>query len=312
MPNNLPVVSIIIPCYNYARFLSDAIGSALEQAYEQCEVIVVDDGSTDNTSEVAASFGKRIRYIYQENKGHSAARNTGIQASSGEFVVYLDADDVLKPQMVAHSLQTMKRLGEEFGIVAGRCSRIDREGCDLVFTVEFPAVDCEVTALDLLIRNRFPPTLLARREVFDKCGGWDEQLLGSEDRDMWLRVALKYKILRSGEVFLSLRRHGDNVSGDGVMMARGIKRVQEKALEAGVITGWKNVYRLKAKSFYLYQKGMMGALKCPFRSFLNVVVSVVMWPVFYDIENLGEKRWFRFKMMGWILSQYLKQEGKEG
>lgn len=306
MSKEMPMVSIIIPCFNYARFLSEAIDSALGQTYEECEVIVVDDGSTDNSAEVAQKYGKSIRYLYQENQGHSAARNTGIRMARGEFVVFLDADDVLQPRMVATSMNTMNRVGEDFGIVACKFSMIDQDGNYLAKTSGFPAEDCEITALDLLIKNRFPPTILARIQIFDECGVWDEQLLGSEDRDMWLRTALKFRIFRSSEELFFMRRHGGNISGNGVMMAKAIKRVQQKAMDAGVLTGWEKIYRLKAKSFYLYQKGMMSALQRPFRSYFNVAASIALWPVFIDVKALGEKRWFRLKMMGWILSQYVR------
>ncbi|MEX0882819.1 MAG: glycosyltransferase family A protein, partial [Cyclobacteriaceae bacterium] len=91
---NLQVVSIIIPCYNHGAYLSDAIESCLKQTYQAIEIIVVDDGSTDNTPEVAQLY-PNVKYIYQENQGLSSARNTGIKRSKGGFLVFLDADDLL-------------------------------------------------------------------------------------------------------------------------------------------------------------------------------------------------------------------------
>jgi len=94
----VPKVSIIIPTYNYAHFITEAIQSVLSQTFQDFEVIVVDDGSTDNTREVLAQFGNKIRYIYQENRGLSAARNTGILNSSGQYLCFLDSDDSLLPE----------------------------------------------------------------------------------------------------------------------------------------------------------------------------------------------------------------------
>ena len=90
-------VSVIIPTYNYGRFIAETIESALGQTLLPHEVIVVDDGSTDETAEVVASFGERVRYIYQENAGVCAARNRGVAASSGDLIAFLDADDIWEP-----------------------------------------------------------------------------------------------------------------------------------------------------------------------------------------------------------------------
>src|SRR5262249_26693584 len=94
-----PLVSIIIPCYNQAHYLSDAIDSVRKQTYSHAEIIVVDDGSTDNTSNVAALY-KDVKYIKQRNQGLSAARNSGLQQSKGHVLVFLDADDRLLPNAV--------------------------------------------------------------------------------------------------------------------------------------------------------------------------------------------------------------------
>jgi glycosyltransferase involved in cell wall biosynthesis len=93
-----PLVSVVIPTYNYARFVSEAVDSVLAQTYPSLEVVVVDDGSTDDTREVLARYGDRIRYIYQPNAGLPAARNTGIKAARGEFIGLLDSDDVFHPR----------------------------------------------------------------------------------------------------------------------------------------------------------------------------------------------------------------------
>src|SRR6476661_4776701 len=99
MVNQLPrpLVSILIPNFNHAPYLGDAIGSVLAQSYDNVEVIVIDDGSTDASRAVAARFGNRIRYIWQENRGLSAARNRGIRAATGEYIGLLDADDLYEP-----------------------------------------------------------------------------------------------------------------------------------------------------------------------------------------------------------------------
>ena len=96
-----PLVSIIIPNYNHARYLGDAVHSVLNQDYQNFEIIVVDDGSTDNSREVARQFGEKIHYIYQENAGLSAARNTGIRVAKGSLIGVLDADDMYEPTFIS-------------------------------------------------------------------------------------------------------------------------------------------------------------------------------------------------------------------
>lgn len=100
----MKLVSVIIPCYNYGRFLAEAIDSVLRQTHLATEIVVVDDGSVDDTRAVAASY-PQVRYIYQENQGLSAARNTGIENSAGTYITFLDADDWLFPDALAINVQ---------------------------------------------------------------------------------------------------------------------------------------------------------------------------------------------------------------
>ena len=113
------LVSIIIPNYNHARYLADAIESALAQTYKPCEVIVLDDGSTDNSFEVAMHFGDHIRYIRQENRGLAPARNAAIRAGSGKYIALLDADDMYEPGFVAASIAALNANHSAQGVYTG-------------------------------------------------------------------------------------------------------------------------------------------------------------------------------------------------
>ena len=103
-----PWVDVIIPCYNQGRFLTTAVDSVLAQSYPHVGVIVVDDGSTDDTPAVAARYGDRIRYLRKENAGLSAARNTGLLVARGEWVLFLDSDDTLPREMVAQHMAVVR------------------------------------------------------------------------------------------------------------------------------------------------------------------------------------------------------------
>ena len=116
-----PLVSVVIPSFNYARFLVDCVDSALAQTYPHREIIVVDDGSTDNTRQVLEHYGDKIVYIHQSNQGLSQARNTGIHAAKGEFIALLDSDDLWHPRKLELQIRCMKD-HPEIGLLATELS----------------------------------------------------------------------------------------------------------------------------------------------------------------------------------------------
>ena len=182
--STMPLVSVIIPCYNQGHFLGEAIRSTLDQTYPRVEIIVVDDGSDDRTPEVARSYSG-VRYVRQDNQGVSAARNAGFTLSRGEYVVFLDSDDRLRPEAIAANLAILDR----------------ERGAALCFgrTVQFhpdgktnPAANWVGVEpyLDLLCRNPIscPGSAMYRRRVLDSVGGFDPSLVPAEDYDMYLRI----------------------------------------------------------------------------------------------------------------------------
>lgn len=305
------LVSVIIPAYNYARFLPEAVDSALAQTWRPLEIIVIDDGSTDATPELMASrYGDEplLRYVRKENQGLSAARNTGITEARGEFLVFLDADDRLLPEIVETSKNTLDRLGDDFALVAS-CSRlIDSEGDHLPDRSHFGEKDIEVSTVDLLVMNRFGCVVLARRSAFEACGRFDPDLVASEDRDMWLRLSYRYRLYRLGAVGFEIRRHGDNMSGSGCRQALAMARVLAKAGEAGALRGWRRIFWLKVWAHYGYQRALLESSNSLAVALFRLAASCVLWPVFSDWRALGQKRpWFRLRTMGWLL---FRQERK--
>lgn len=181
------MVSVIIPAYNQGRYLGAAIQSALDQTYPTIEIVVVDDGSTDSTAAVAAGFADpRLRYLYQANRGLSAARNTGIQAAQGLYLSFLDSDDMFLPQKLA--LLVAELDGKpELGLVAGQAIPIDETGRQIgeAFTRPFPADSAQL----LLGNPVHVGSILLRRSWQERVGFFDEGLRSYEDWDMWLRLA---------------------------------------------------------------------------------------------------------------------------
>lgn len=189
----VPRVSVTIPTFNCARFLSQAIRTALSQTYTDYEIIVVDDGSTDDTRDVLAQFGDKIRYFYQTNGGLSSARNLTLSQARGEFIAYLDADDMWYPHRLEAQVAYLDA-HQECGFVHSDVTVID-EADHVVhrrFNAEtrreYPEGYC---ALDLLRRCHIQiPTVLERRACIERVGRFDGRLRTAQDYLHWIRIAM--------------------------------------------------------------------------------------------------------------------------
>ena len=181
------LVSVIIPAYNQGHYLAYGIQSVLDQTYPAFEILVVDDGSTDNTAEIAQGFSDpRLNYIYQENRGLSAARNTGLRLAQGEYISYLDSDDLFLPQKL-ELLITALHENPQWGMVAGQAKVIDENGAQ---TGKVYASPIPEPFENLLLGNPLHVgSVLLRREWHERAGEFDETLHSYEDWDMWLRLA---------------------------------------------------------------------------------------------------------------------------
>jgi glycosyltransferase involved in cell wall biosynthesis len=196
----LPFISVLIPTYNYGQFIKEAIDSILVQDYDNLEIIVVDDGSTDNTKEIIKNYPS-IKYFYQENSGISAARNLCLEKASGEYIAWLDADDFWLPgKLHAH----IKYFNEH-------------QNCQIVFTKLRQFKDKENQErvfYDGDGKQLWIASALIKKEVFAKCGNYDEDLIVYEDSEMFYRFAMSgidtSHILDN--IYYMRRLHGNNVS----------------------------------------------------------------------------------------------------
>lgn len=215
----MPLVSVVIPCYAQAHFLGDAIESALAQAHPAHEILVIDDGSPDNVREVVARYSG-VRCLAQENRGLSGARNRGLTECSGEFVVFLDADDRLLPNALEAGIQALTAR-PECALVWGYLRMIDARGDPLT------AEGCTfegTPSYDLLLRENIvgPPVIVMfRRTVLAELGGFSVEQRCSEDYEMYLRVAQRHPIWCHREVIAEYRMHGANMSLDHRAMLAG-------------------------------------------------------------------------------------------
>lgn len=219
----LPLISVIIPCFNQSRYLDDAIQSVLDQQGARREIIVVDDGSTDGSALVAGKYPD-VRLIRQPNRGLSAARNTGLAASTADYLLFLDADDRLLP----HALRTGANcLDEHFNcaFVYGRYRLINSDGAPMRAEPRRHAHDHPY--LDMLRFNYIGmhATVMYRRGVFNAIDGFDTSLGACEDYDLFLRIVRRFPICCHDEVVAEYRQHGSNMSSSAALMLRSSLRV---------------------------------------------------------------------------------------
>jgi glycosyltransferase involved in cell wall biosynthesis len=213
-----PLVSVIIPCYNQARFLGEAIESILKQTYSQFEIVVVDDGSTDDTADVAAAYAG-ARTIRQSNLGLSGARNAGLRASDGDFLVFLDSDDRLLPAALetgVHALIDCAGCAFAYGHV-----RLISSSGSLLGVPPCPRI--ENNHYQQLLRHNHiwsPGAVMYRREVLDSVGAFDTSLRACEDLDLNLRIARSRPIICHNRIVLEYRKHSSSMSGDPRLMLK--------------------------------------------------------------------------------------------
>jgi len=213
----MPHVSVIIPAYNQAQFLGGAIQSVLDQSYNDYEIIVIDDGSTDNTKEVAAQFGERVRYIWQENKGLAGARNTGIRAAKGELIGLLDSDDQWLPVF----LETMVTLASRHPQAAvyycgAQCMDVDDNTLPQTMGTSITPLATPDAMYQTLLRANFiiPSTTILRRSIIILVGLFDQELRSCEDWDLWLRILPEYDFVASPDPLVRYRVHSHSLSAN--------------------------------------------------------------------------------------------------
>lgn len=210
----MKTISVIIPNYNNAHYLASAIQSVLHQTFTDYEIIVVDDGSTDNSKEVVAAFGDKVRYIWQENKGLAGARNTGIHAARGELIGLLDADDEWLPNYLENMILLSRRFPDA-AVYYCSAQAMDTEGKALPQVFGGPARQPESLYYTLLRANfLIPSTILMRRHVILDAGLFDQSLRSCEDWDLWLRILPSHPIVGTNECLVRYRIHGSSLSAN--------------------------------------------------------------------------------------------------
>lgn len=255
----MSTVSVIIPCYNTGRYLAEAIQSVLDQTYHDFEIIIVDDGSTDDTREVARRFDdSRVHYIWQANKGLAGARNTGLRAAKGELVAFLDADDTYLPEKLQSEVEVM--LGSPgIAMVVNGWIFVDPEGSPLDIVQPWqehpadPGLAYWLLGLPFVVHG-----VMLRRDKLAQIGYFDETLKASEDWDLFIRLAAGGSDMVWGrKIVCTYRIHQQNMTRSGRRLLDKIRVLDkyyavatngdEQARTAAYANAWLQV----ANTFYM-------------------------------------------------------------
>jgi glycosyltransferase involved in cell wall biosynthesis len=261
-----PLVSVIIPAFNAEGTVRNAIDSILSQTYKQIEVIVINDGSTDNTLKILREYGKQIRYISQNNKGPSAARNAGIKIAKGDFIAYQDADDVSMPE----------RIGREVDYL------LNNPNMSMVFTGMKTISGDKISKCHsefLLLQYNYIPcgSVMHKKDILDSVGWWNEQV----DWDLWIRIAEKFDIGYIKECLYEYRKRETGISS-----VRG--RLKNRLIDLQM---FKDRYKRK-KEIWIAFKIKRISIECKLLKiirFKNKRLEVIFWYGFRTFSNMIEK-----------------------
>jgi teichuronic acid biosynthesis glycosyltransferase TuaG len=293
-------VSVVVPAYNRSHTLADALASALNQTSPVHEILVVDDGSTDNTKELVSRYSSPpVRYIYQENKGPSAARNRGMHEATGSLIAFLDADDVWLPEKLALQLEKFIQ-----NPLLGLCASANYS-CDENLNIKGVHQICPThpgrIRKELIVKNLFAtPTVIIRKDCLDKVGGFDESISFGEDWDMWLRIVDCFPAAYIDAPLCYCRSFGD-----GITRSRGGKNIVdwEKIIQRNKQRSFgmyaRTIGYLKAKSWFYYNCAYVyGEATDPALAERFLLQSLYTWPFFVPRRYKGVIRIFLRRLFG--------------
>ena len=203
----IPLVSVIIPTYNSADYIEEALESVFKQTFQDFEIIVIDDGSNDGTGEILKKYGDRVRYLFQDNSGPASARNKGIRIARGRYIAFLDADDIWLPTKLEKQIGLFYQC-EHLGMVTtGVCSFDERGVFGFSTNKRKTLMHGDIARNIFLHSNVGTPTVMVRKEVFDNIGFFEENIRQAEDDNMWIRIAANYDIELIDETLIKVRNH---------------------------------------------------------------------------------------------------------
>ncbi|GIX49573.1 MAG: hypothetical protein KatS3mg131_3784 [Candidatus Tectimicrobiota bacterium] len=284
-------VSVVIPVYNAERFLAETLDSVLCQSYGDFEVVLVDDGSTDASPAIACRYQQRypdkVRLVRKRNGGPASARNLGIAQARGEFVAFLDADDLWLPQKLAKQVACLRAQPAEVGLVYTRAVKFDAEGVWLLPRAYQRPAPSGWVYRDILRCNPVPsPSVLVRRACFARVGGFDESLDIIEDQDMWARLARVFRVALVDEVLCLYREHaGGRSKREEVTLRREVgviekhRRAAQQAKDAELVAFLTALLaeRLYDLGWHYLRHGQRRAARAVLAESLRQCCSLRVW-----------------------------------
>lgn len=284
-------VSVIIPAYNHARYIAETLDSVLAQTYPIHEIIVVDDGSTDETPQVLAAYGDHLRVLRKTNEGAAAARNSGLEIATGDLIAFVDADDIWLPHKLESQVRCFEQgaaAGSPLGLVHCGMEEVDAGGESICQRTDGLA---GAVAEEMLLWRRVVilgggSGVVMPRKVIQEVGGFDASLSVSCDWDLYLRIALRYPVGFVAGPLLKYRLHGANMHKNIRAMERDMLRVYRKAFasQRGLRRlrrrAYANLYAVLAGS-YLSNKQYRNFLRMAWRSAVLVPDNLARFKGFW-------------------------------
>jgi glycosyltransferase involved in cell wall biosynthesis len=289
-----PLVSVIIPAFNSEKYIDETIQSVLQQSYKELEVIIIDDGSTDNQEEIIQKHcltDPRVHYYYQSKQGVSSARNYGFQISKGEFIAFLDADDIWLPENISLKIQKFEK--GNYGMVHSDGLMIDEKSTILEYKLE----GNEGWLLEEILswngtQIPGPSSVLIKRAVIDKVGLFDPALSTSADQDFFIRISAEYEIGRVVKPTWEYRVHDSNMHKNIPLMEKDVRYVYKKASASNLFKKrsfekkcYSNMYMILAATWARDGKNITRSLYFLFMAFINYP------PTIFKLLSRHFKKW---------------------
>ena len=273
------LVSIIIPCYNAEKWLTEAIDSCLNQTYSNIEVIVVDDGSTDGSLDIIKSYGNKIIWETGKNQGGNHARNRGFALSKGAYIQFLDADDYILPKKIARQVDFLEQ--HDVDVVYGDWRHQQHLSTGEVILEDLKISGQQDDILAALLSDWWvsPACLLFKRQAVQKTNGWDEKLKAGQDRDFFLSVVMSgAKVAYQPGCYSIYRRYG-NVTVSSSSKTRYLenqllinRKVENNLNQSGKLS--KKYKQALAQSYFLLARAYLEIAPNRYQELLNKVFSL--------------------------------------
>src|SRR4030067_2171392 len=258
------MISVIIPTHNYKKYIGEAISSVLRQTYADYEIIVVDDGSTDDTGEIIKKNFPEVRYFYIPNQGVSKARNYGIRRARWELIAFLDADDLWLPEKLEKQLKVFDA-DRDLMMVFTEHRAFDTNGIrEAIFLKKERLMKGDVVKNIFLYSHVALPTVIVRRHAFQEIGYFEENLITAEDDNLWMRIALKFRIHLLDEVLVHCRITENSLSRSASNLFPGVLKnielIETKYPDLRKRLGRANIRRKKSDiyadyGYFLFSRG---------------------------------------------------------